>query len=82
MRLLLLSLCVVGCASEPYLMPESDENSRAPGYAWTGAGMYTRKPMPDRRDSKPWEFYYKHCSAAGEDSPFSGKSFECSGPSY
>jgi len=82
MRLIPLFLILAGCASEPYLMPETDDLSRASGYAWTGAGMYTRKPQPDRRDPKPWEFYYKHCSAAGDDSPFAGKSFECSGPSY
>ncbi|MBX3021937.1 MAG: hypothetical protein KF799_09700 [Bdellovibrionales bacterium] len=75
-------LSVSGCASDPYLLPESDSESTAPGAAFTGAGMYMRKPMPDRRDAKPWEFYYKRCSMSGDSSAFSRTVYECSGPFY
>lgn len=84
LRLVLVSLILLsaGCASEPYMLPESDSESTAPGDAFAGAGMYFRKAMPDRRDSKPWEFYYKRCSMNGEESYFSRTAYECSGPFY
>lgn len=69
-----------GCASSPYMLPESDSESTAEGAAWTGSGMYSRKAMPDRRDWKPWEFYYKHCSMGAADQDVSKTAYECTGP--
>lgn len=75
-----------GCASSSpsagrgrYYMDEPPEPDNVPGAAYTGYGFYNRKAVPDRRDAKPWEFYYKHCSQSGEVFP---RSFECSGPFY
>lgn len=63
------------------MLPESDTLSRAPGAAFAGAAMFTRKPMPDRRDIPEYEFYYKHCSMSGEETYFSKTSYDCtSGP--
>ena len=72
---------LLGCASEPYRWAESDLDSRAPGAAFAGAGMFTRKPMPDRRGARPWQFYYKHCALGAADRPWASKtSYECNGP--
>ncbi|MGE0528836.1 MAG: hypothetical protein AB7P49_17360 [Bdellovibrionales bacterium] len=64
------------------MLPESDTASTAPGEAFTATGMHFRKPMPDRREWKPWEFYYKHCASSGEGSYYSKTSYTCSGPYY
>ena len=95
MRVLALALAglLVGCASsssgrgpsssaEPYYLPVSDENSGARWEAFSADSMYTRQPMPDHRDSKPWEFYFKHCSDNGNGSYYSKTSYDCSGPYY
>lgn len=73
-----------GCASgDPYMLPDdADAQSTAAGEAFTADGMHFRKPMPDRRDSKPWEFYYKHCAMNGNEAYFSKTSYDCTGPYY
>jgi len=64
------------------MLPITDSRNRAPAAAHAADHMTFRKPMPDRRDFKPWEFYYKHCSANSYGSHFSKTSYECSGPYY
>lgn len=83
-----------GCASSDtpvkyskggsFYMPYSDDNSQAPGDAWTGAGMYPRKQMPkhDREPANEYDFYFKHCAMNGNASYFSKTSYDCSGPFY
>lgn len=94
MRLVFILLALLGCSSgekssrfgsgstDSFLMPYSDENSRAPAEAFSGDVMYTRRPMPHRPDPKPWEFYYKHCSTNGNSTFYSKTSYDCSGPYY
>jgi len=60
-------------------MPESDADSTAPGEAFAG-DMSLRKEMPDRREQRTWEFYYKSCSATGKQSYYSKTDYHCSGP--
>jgi|GEM_PF-1539075 hypothetical protein len=71
-----------GCASSsPYMLPESDGASQAPGAAFTADGMNFRKEMPDHRNDRSWEFYYKHCSP--EDGKFffsKTDAYSCSDP--
>ena len=71
---------LIGCASEPYMLPESDTHSKAPGAAFAGDGMNFRKEMPDHRNDESWEFYYKHC--AQDDKFFFSKTdaYTCSDP--
>jgi len=89
------SVVCVACASDgeyanysgdqpTFLMPHSDDNSQAPGDAWTGSGMYPRKQMPkhDRSPANNYDFYFKHCSMNGNASYFSKTSYDCSGPYY
>ena len=64
------------------MIPALDENSQAAPEAYASDGMTFRKPMPDRSDWKPWEFYYKHCSVNGNESHYSKTSYDCSGPYY
>lgn len=64
------------------MLRHNDEDSSAPGEAFAGAGMHFRKPMPDRREGKPWRFYYKHCAMSGDEGLFSKTVYECSGPTY
>jgi hypothetical protein len=60
------------------MLPESDTDSQAPGEAFNP--MTFRKAMPDRRDQKSWEFYYKHCALNGDEEPFSATAYDCSAP--
>ena len=76
-----LVLFLSGCASEPYMLPESDTLSQAPGEAFTADGMNFRKAMPDHRGDRKWEFYYKHCSEDDGKFFFSKTSaYSCSDP--
>lgn len=83
---LIFSLILVGCASssdsDGYMLPELDEGSQAHPYTYNSDGMTFRKIMPDRREWKPWEFYYKHCSVNGNETYYSKTSYDCSGPYY
>lgn len=82
---LLLSVFLSACASSrsgKYVWDDTDEGSRAPAAAYAADGMYFRKEVPDRRDHKPWEFYYKHCSMAGDRGYISKTSYDCNGPYY
>lgn len=63
-------------------MPYGDENSRAPGAAFSGDAMMIRKDMPHQQDPKPWDFYYKHCAINGEEDVYSKNSYDCTGPSF
>ncbi len=65
-----------------YMMPYTDGGSTAPAAAYAADDFTFRKSMPDRRDWKPWEFYYKHCSEAGQKAYFSKTAYDCSGPYY
>jgi hypothetical protein len=74
---------VVGCStSGPYMLPEVDDGSQARPEAYAADTMTFRKGMPDRRDWKPWEFYYKHCSINGREAYYSKTSYDCTGPFY
>jgi len=73
-------LLLTGCGSSPYMLPESDTNSTAPGAAFTGDGMLFRKAMPDHRNFQRWEFYYKHCSGTGDEGYRSMTAYQCSDP--
>jgi hypothetical protein len=64
------------------MMPYTDGGSTAPAAAYAADDFTFRKSMPDRRDWKPWEFYYKHCSEAGQKAYFSKTAYDCSGPYY
>ena len=77
-------LTLTACASsrEPYMLPLTDLDSQAPAAAYAADGFTFRKAMPDRRGSKPWEFYYKHCSESGSQMYFSKTSYDCTGPYY
>lgn len=81
---LILSSVLGGCAStNPYMLPDDgDQGSQADGAAYAGDGMLFRKPMPDHRDWKPFEFYYKHCALSGEQDQyeFTQNVYECTGP--
>jgi hypothetical protein len=81
----LLFSFLAGCASagdssSGYLMPEMDEGSQADPNAFAADSFTFRKDMPDRRDWKPWEFYYKHCSINGREAFYSKTSYDCTGP--
>lgn len=78
--LFILMLGLVGCSSAPYMLPESDTESEAPGEAFAADSMMFRKEMPDHRDQKKFEFYYKHCSMNGDEEFFSKTSYDCTGP--
>ncbi len=65
-----------GCASS------GPTDGRIYGMEDAGDGFTFRKGMPDRREFKPWEFYYKHCSEAGNGTYLSKTSYDCSGPYY
>ena len=69
-------LFLVGCSSSSgkYMMPESDF-----GHA---EGFTFRKEQTDRRNWKPWQFYYKDCASTGNESYYSKTSYQCSGPYY
>ncbi len=79
-----LIVVLTACSStrEPYMLPETDEHNMAPGAAYAAENFTFRKPMPDRREWKPWEFYYKHCSTNGNEAYYSKTSYDCSGPFY
>lgn len=64
------------------MLPESDMESTAPAAAWAADSMTFRKVMPDRRDQKPWVFYYKHCNTTGEEVYFSKTVYDCTAPYY
>jgi hypothetical protein len=66
-------LSLGGCASQ---------NETYLGMEDAGNGFTFRKPMPDRRDFKPWEFYYKHWSESGNQVYYSKTSYDCNGPYY
>lgn len=76
-RTLLVTLAFgfLGCASnQPYYLPDSDDVSAAPGQAFAGDGMLYRKPMPDHRDDKQYQFFYKNCWVDNENGlPFVSK---------
>ncbi|MGE4131313.1 MAG: hypothetical protein AB7F86_06720 [Bdellovibrionales bacterium] len=83
--LLASSAFLTNCASSSssgYFWPESDSESTAPGAAFTADSMHFRKSMPERREPKPWVFYYKDCAMNGDASYFSRTSYDCSGPYY
>lgn len=82
MRMIVLLILLGGtrCSSPAYMLPDTDTESRADGEAFTGSGMHFRKAMPDRREWRPWEFYYKHCALNGESTPFARTVYECTGP--
>ena len=61
-------------------MKDFDGASHAQGEAYTADAMLFRKPMPDHSDSKPMDFYFKHCSEIGDESYFSKTSYECTTP--
>lgn len=73
-------LALSGCASDPYMWPDTDAGSPAHGDAYAADAMHFRKPMPDRREHKSWDFYYKHCSMNGQETYFSKTSYDCNGP--
>ena len=64
------------------MLPITDADNGAPGAAYAADAMMFRKAMPDRRGSKPWEFYYKHCSQTEGRSYYSKTSYDCAGPYY
>lgn len=61
-------------------LPESDTYNQAPGHAYTADSMHIRKPMPIRRDWRPMEFYYRHCSQESlRERPYASKTaYTCS----
>ena len=72
----------VSSSSGTRYLPDLDAGNTARGEAYAAEGMHFRKPVPDRREFKPWEFYYKHCALNGEESFYSKTSYDCSGPYY
>jgi hypothetical protein len=86
MKLLMIvfTLALTACSSSSkgggrYMWSESDSNSLAPGAAFAAEGFTFRKEMPDRREWKPWQFYYKHCSTNGSEGYYSKTSDDCNG---
>jgi hypothetical protein len=77
-----LSACGSTGSKSHYMMPYTDGGSTAPAAAYAADDFTFRKSMPDRRNWKPWEFYYKHCSEAGQKAYFSKTAYDCSGPYY
>src|SRR5262249_8311360 len=94
--MLVLILLLSGCASDGtytsglksgdsvFLLPYGDDNSKAPGDAWTGSGMFPRKGMVHhgREPANDWDFYYKHCSMNGDENYYSKTSYDCTGPLF
>lgn len=79
--LALLATLFVGCASGgdgPNYLPESDTYNT--GESTSADNITFRKSMPKHADSKPLDFYYKHCTEMGEASFYSKTSYECSAP--
>jgi hypothetical protein len=65
------------------MLPDNgDAGSTAPGEAYAGDGMMFRKKMPDHRDWKPWEFYYKHCAMSSDQEYATQHAYECGGPFF
>lgn len=74
------SMLLFGCASSPHIMPEGDDSeSQADGAAYTGYGMPSRKPMPERPQQRG-DFFYKHCGINDDSMTFSANNYECTGP--
>ena len=80
--MLVLFSLLAGCASGSNTAPHSVGDGQMMGMQDAGDGFTFRKAMPDRRDFKPWEFYYKHCSEAGPQVYYSKTSYDCTGPYY
>lgn len=77
-------ISAAGCSSGgPRMHKLSEvENTRAPAAAYSMDDFTFRKDMINRDDSKPWEFYYKHCSTNGNEAFYSKTSYDCTGPFY
>ena len=71
---------LVGCASGPYMLPDVDGGSSAPGAAFTGDAMMFRKAQPGHQDDPAFDFYYKRCSTNGQEAYYSKTSYDCTGP--
>ncbi len=77
LALIVVMLTLLGCANEPYMMPDTSDDANAPREA-LDADMFYRKPIPDHRTDKKWEFYYKHCSVEDDGKAFvSKRTFAC-----
>lgn len=72
--------CQSSSTSETFVLPDPNDTSPAEGAAFTASSMHFRKPMPDHSTWQPVDFYYKECSAAGEQVYYSKTSYVCNGP--
>jgi len=74
-----MTVCsLLGCSSEPYMLPDSTDGSNADGAAF-GGDIFYRKPMTDHSKDKKFEFYYKHCDIDDDGRPFvSKRTYACS----
>ena len=70
-----------GAKPATYRWAETDLDSKAPGAAFAGSAMFPRLLMPDRREFRDWEFFYKHCSRVEPERPYVSKTqYDCNGP--
>jgi hypothetical protein len=81
-----LVICLGGCSSSSksggYMLPDPYDNASTAAPEAFDSGFTFRKEMPDRRDAKPWQFYYKNCENDGHGSYYSRTSYTCNGPYY
>jgi hypothetical protein len=78
---LVLGSLSFGCTtSKTSGLEDYDENNKAHGAAFLVDAMHIRRPMPDRGDWTPLQFYYKHCTELGQGSYYSKTSYTCSDP--
>ena len=81
---LLLALVVAGCATPKTsreVMDERNSQSRASPATYSSEGFYMDYRNPPDRNTRNWDFFYKHCKLVGRNNPAPTRSeWDCSDP--
>jgi hypothetical protein len=82
MNLVLISLLWSGCASKTSreIMEEKNSTARPRPAAYGMEHFYLDNRSPADRQTREWDFFYKHCNLMGRDIPTNKADWDCTEP--